>query len=183
MTTSSFGFEHSVNANVERQRPLEDGIKFKGQMKVEVIRDGKTIHEELFSNDVVDEGKTSILDSFFRNQAPPAQFYLGLLNDPATLAASDVMSSHAGWTEFTAYSEVTRPAWGTTAAAANSITNSTPATFTITGGATTIFGIFVPSENTKSGVTGILWSTAPFAGPIPVTGGDIIKISYTVNAV
>jgi hypothetical protein len=179
----SFGFEHSVNANIERQRPLDDGIKFKGRFKVEVIRDGKTIRTEYVNNDVVNEGKDKILDSFFRNQAPPAQFYLGLMNDPATLAAADVMAGHAGWTEFTAYSEATRPAWTTQAAASQSITNPTPATFTITGGAATINGIFVPSENTKSGATGILWSTAPFTGPIPVTGGDIIKISYTVNAV
>lgn len=179
----SFGFEHSVKANVERHRPLDDGIKFKGRFKVEVIRKGKVIQTEYCNNGVVDEGKDSILDSYFRNQAPPAQFFLGLLNDPATLDDTDVMTSHPGWTEFTAYSEPNRPAWATVAAINQSINNPTPATFSITGGAATLAGIFVPSNDTKSGTGGILWSTAPFTGTIPVTGGDIIKISYTVNAV
>ena len=132
---------------------------------------------------MTNEGKNGVLDSYFRNQAPPALWYLAFINNAgfSALAATDVMNSHAGWAEATGYTEATRPIWVTTAAASQSITNPTPATFSITS-LQTLKGIFTVSENTKSGVTGVLWATALFAGDIPVDNGDIIKISYSVNA-
>ncbi len=91
------------------------------------------------------------------------------------------MSSHAGWTEFTTYSDATRVAWTTVAAASESITNTTVSTFNINGSGT-VKGIFVTSVSTKSGTTGTLWSTAAFTSPVPVSNGDQLKITYTVNA-
>lgn len=154
-----------------------------GFFNIELIRDGKTIHEERIPNGVTNVGKDGILDSFFRNQAPPTNWYIGFINNAgfSAVADTDTMASHAGWAEFTTYSEATRPEWVTGAAASQSITNGTPATFNITGTAT-LQGVFITTDNTKSGVVGVLWATALFTGTIPVTNGDIIKITYTVNA-
>jgi hypothetical protein len=162
---------------------VKESIRPKGFFHVEQWRDGKLIHKEVAPNGVTNEGKDKILDAYFRNQTQPTQWYLGFIDNAgfSALADTDTMSSHAGWAEATGYSEATRPAWTTTAAASQSITNPTPATFNITGVAT-LKGIFVPSDNTKSGTTGDLWATALFAGNIPVDNGDIIKITYTVNA-
>jgi hypothetical protein len=97
------------------------------------------------------------------------------------LAASDTMGSHAGWTEFTSYSQANRVAWGPGAAGSQSITNGTPATFDITGSGT-VKGIFVANQNTKGGTTGTLWATALFPSDVPVVNTDQLKVTYTVNA-
>ena len=71
---------------------------------------------------------------------------------------------------------------GAEAAASQSISNSvTSADFNITASGT-IHGIFVTSDNTKSGTTGTLWSTAPFAAPLSVNNGDLLKVTYTLSA-
>lgn len=181
---SSFQFDHSHKVTVERNRKVKSGFRPHGFYHIEVIRDGKTIHKEVVPNGVTNEGKNSVLDSYFRNQAPPVQWFLSFIDNAGFSAlddANDVMNSHAGWAEATGYSEPNRPDWTTTAAAAQSITNPTPATFSITA-LQTLKGIFTVSNNVKSGVAGILWATALFAGDIPVDNGDIIKISYSVNA-
>lgn len=180
---SCFGFNQEVGACIERPRTLKDSFKPHGYFTIEVIRKDKTIHRELVPNGVTNEGKDTILDSFFRNQAQPALWYLGLIDNAGTpaLAAGDTMSSHAGWTEAVGYAEAVRPTWVTVAAASQSITNSVAATFTSNGSAT-LYGIFVPSDSAKSGTAGILWATAPFSAPIPIANLDVLKITYTVNA-
>lgn len=182
--SSSFGFGQNVNAQVERHRKFDDNIKFTGQFKVEVIRKGQVIQTEYFTNGVVNEGKDSILTSYFFNTAPPTTWFLAFIDNAGFSAlddANDTAASHTGWTEATGYSEPNRPTWVTTAAASQSITNPTPATFSITS-TQTLKGVFTISDNVKSGTTGVLWATALFSGDIPVTNGDIIKISYAVNA-
>jgi hypothetical protein len=155
----------------------------RGFFHVELIRDGKVIHKETAPNGVTNIGKDTILDSFFRNQAPPTTWYIGFIDQSGytAVADADTMSSHAGWTEFTTYSEGVRQTWVTVAAASQSISNTTLATFNITGSGT-LKGVFVADNSTKAGSTGTLWATALFAGDIPVSNTDIIKITYTVNA-
>lgn len=179
----SMGFNDKVGASLERQRKPSNPFKLAGRFKIEQWRDGKLFKTYEFDNGITNIGKNTILTSFFFNTAPPTTWYLGLIDNAGftALAPTDTMGSHAGWAESTVYSEVTRPAWVTAAAASQSITNSTPATFSITGTAT-LKGIFVPDENTKSGSTGTLWSTALFGGDIPVANLDILKITYSVNA-
>lgn len=178
---SNFKFSQKVIANSERGRGAESSFRPHGFFTVEVWRDGKLHHKEIAPNGVTNIGKNTVLDTYFRNQAPPTTWFLAFIDDPATLAAADTMASHAGWTESQGYTEGTRPAWVTVAAASQAITNSTPATFTINA-TDTLFGIFAVDESTKGGTTGVLWATAAFASPIPVINGDILKITYTVNA-
>lgn len=136
-----------------------------------------------FKNGVTNIGKNSQLDVLFNSGTQITAWYLGLVDDAGftAFAASDTMASHGGWVEFTTYTEGTRPQWSPDAAASEQITNSTPVNFNITGTAT-LQGIFVTSDNVKSGTTGTLWATASFAGTIPVANGDLLKITYTVTA-
>lgn len=115
-------------------------------------------------------------------------WYIGLYGAAASNnpAATDTMSSHAGWTENTTYSEATRPA-ATFAAATNAnpsvVTNSaSKAAFTING-TTTIGGAFLTSNNTKLGTTGTLFSAADFSAPgdRSVVSGDILNVTYTFS--
>ena len=139
-------------------------------------------------NLVVNVGLQYMAGSALTSTAQITTWYLGLYgaassNNPA---AGDTMSSHAGWTEVTDYSEATRPA-ATFAAATNAnpsvVTNTaSKAAFTING-TTTVGGAFLTSNNTKGGTTGTLFSAADFSAPgdRSVVSGDILNVTYTFS--
>lgn len=173
-----------VSASVERKRKLETGnVKFKGVYTVEVIRNGKTVHKQDYPNGVVNVGKDKILDVMFDGVTQITSWYLSLISDAGftALAAADTMGSHTGWVEFTGYSQATRPEWEPEAASGQVSTNATPVQFDVTSSGT-LKGGFLTSEDTKSGTTGTLWGTALFTGDIPVVNGDVVKITYSVQA-
>ena len=155
----------------------------RGRFHVEHVRSGEVIGKYEMPNGIVNEGLNSILDIMFHATTQIATWYIGLVDNAGftAFAASDIMSSHTGWSESVAYSDATRIEWTEGAAATQSITNSTPVTFNINAGAT-IKGIFVTSGSAKSGTTGTLWSTAAFASNVTVVNGDQLKVTYTVNA-
>lgn len=139
-------------------------------------------------NLVVNVGLQDMNTKYFSGSSYTAAWYIGLYGAGAsnTPAASDTMSSHAGWTEVTAYSQSTRPActFGTaTTADPSVITNSaSPATFSING-TTTVGGAFLTSNNTKGGTTGILFSASDFQSPgdRSVVNGDTLTVTYTFS--
>lgn len=139
-------------------------------------------------NLVVNGGLQDMNSKYFTGSAYTAAWYLGLYGAGSTNnpAAGDTMSSHAGWTEVTAYSQSTRPActFGTPTTANPSVaTNSaSPATFSINA-TTTVGGAFLTSNNTKSGTTGTLYSAADFSSPgdRAVVSGDTLSVTYTLS--
>ena len=133
-------------------------------------------------NGIVDVGLNDILDVAFHVGSQITAWFIGLVDNSgfSAFADADTMASHAGWNEFTTYSEATRVAWAEDAPASRSITNTTSSDFSITGTGT-IKGIFLISNNTKSGTTGTLWATAAFASNVAVVNGDSLKITYTVS--
>lgn len=133
-------------------------------------------------NGVVDEGIEYLLDAGFNGGSAISTWYMGLIDNSgfSALANADTMSSHSGWSESTAYSEGTRPEWTAGAAASRQVTNSTSVDFSINA-TVTIKGIFVTSDNTKSGTTGTLWSTAAFGTNASAESGDTLKVTYTVS--
>jgi hypothetical protein len=184
---TNLNFDQSVGALLEKLRK-PDPSKFspKGKFVVEhTDKDGnlKGVYE--FNNDIVNEGRNDILGVYFHSDSQTAStsWFIGLISNSgySALANTDTMASHAGWTEFTGYSQSTRVAWGPGAASSQSITNGTPATFDINATGT-VKGIFITSNSTKGGTTGKLWATALFTADVPVTSGDQLKVTYTVNA-
>lgn len=133
-------------------------------------------------NGIVDVGLNDILDVAFHAGSQITAWFIGLVDNSgfSAFADADTMGSHAGWNEFTTYSEATRVAWAEDVPASRSITNTTSSDFSITGTGT-IKGIFLTSNNTKSGTTGTLWATAAFASNVAVVNGDSLKITYTVS--
>jgi len=163
-----------------------NSFSLRGQFSIEHTDSaGNIIGQYEFPNGITDEGKDHILDAEFNDgtQVANASWYIGLidLSGFTALADADTMASHSGWNEFTSYSEATRVAWGSGAAASQSTTNASPATFNINGSGT-VKGVFVPTNSTKSGTSGTLWATALFAADVPVSNGDQLKITYTVSA-
>lgn len=139
-------------------------------------------------NLVVNVGLQDMNAKYFTGSSYTATWYLGLYGAGAsnTPAASDTMSSHAGWTEVVPYSNATRPVctFGTPTTANPSVaTNSaSPASFSINATAT-VGGAFLTSDNTKNGTTGILYSAADFGAPgdRSVASGDVLTVTYTLS--
>ena len=178
-----------VGSTVVSNGGAQDGLSAKGQYKVVCHdKDGNLKWEAITDNLVVNVGLQDMNAKYFTGSAYTAAFYLGLYgaassNNPA---ASDTMSSHAGWTEVTAYSQSTRPActFGTPTTANPSVaTNSaSAATFSING-STTVGGAFLTTNNTKGGTTGTLFSAADFQSPgdRSVVNGDTLTVTYTFS--
>lgn len=121
----------------------------------------------------------AILDKVF-NTDP---LYMGLVDltnftgfDPTT----DTMSSHAGWQEFTSYSETTRPLWVPTDPLDTypaSINNPMATTFTPTA-AGQVYGVFLCDNATKGGTTGQLYGPYFFQ----LGGRNTVALApFTVN--
>lgn len=151
-------------------------------------KDGNLKWEAKEHNLVVNEGLQYMNAKTFTGSSYTAAWYLGLYGAGAsnTPAATDTMSSHAGWTEVTAYSQSTRPAcnFGTPTTADPSVaTNSaSAATFSINA-TTTVGGAFLTTDNTKGGTTGTLFSAADFQSPgdRSVVSGDTLSVTYTFS--
>ena len=179
----------AVTSAVTKQDGMKEGLKGGGVFEV-VCRDkdGNVKWTAQRHNLVVSVGLQGMNAKYFSGSSYTAAWYLGLYGAGASNnpAASDTMSSHAGWSEDSNYSEATRPActFGTaTTADPSVITNSaSPATFSINT-STTIGGAFLVSNNTKGGTSGVLFSAADFASPgdRSVVSGDTINVTYTFS--
>jgi hypothetical protein len=172
-----------VIQNTVRGRVTDDMFKPRGKFIVEHIRDGVVIGTYEFPNGITNEGKNTIFDVMFNSATQITTWYIGLvsLSGFSALADADTLASHAGWTEFTGYTQANRVTWGSGASASQVVTNSTPATFDMNATGT-VKGIFIASNNTKGGTTGKLWATALFTADVPVVSADQLKITYTLNA-
>lgn len=178
-----------VGSTVVANGGAQDALSAKGYYTVVCHdKDGNFKWEARSDNLVVNVGLQDMNAKYFTGSTYTAAFYLGLYGAAASNnpAASDTMSSHAGWTEVTAYSQATRPAcsFGTPTTANPSVaTNSaSPATFSING-TTTVGGAFLTTNNTKGGTTGTLFSAADFQSPgdRAVVNGDTLTVTYTFS--
>jgi len=124
-----------------------------------------------------------ILDTEFAAGSQVATWYIGLVDNSgwSAFADADTLSSHAGWTESTNYTEANRVEWDEDAASSRSISNSSTANFSLNATGN-LKGIFVTSNNVKStGNTGTLWSTAAFSSVVATSNGDTLKVTYTIS--
>lgn len=166
-----------------------EGAKATGKYFIECYdKDGNLKWTDESKNLVVNVGLQYMAGVALTSTAQITTWYVGLYGAASTNnpAAGDTMSSHAGWTEVTAYSESTRVA-ATFAAATNAnpsvVTNSaSKAVFTING-TTTVGGAFLTSGSAKSGTAGTLFSAADFSSPgdRSVVSGDILNVTYTFS--
>lgn len=167
-----------------------EGVKATGRFVIECYdKDGKLKWVDDSKNLVVNVGLQYMAGTALDGStARITSWYLGLYgaassNNPA---AGDTMSSHAGWTEVTDYTEATRPAAtfvAATTANPSVVTNSaSKAQFTMNA-TTTVGGAFLTSNNTKGGTTGTLFSAKDFNSPgdRSVVSGDVVLVTYTFS--
>jgi hypothetical protein len=157
-------------------------IEFKNVYTFECYdKEGKLKWREETPNAVVNVGLDDVLNQYFKGSAYTAAHYVGL-KGTGTIAAADTMSSHAGWTEITGYSEGTREALTLGTVSSQSVDNSaSKASFSITGTAT-VAGAFVTTNSTKGGTTGTLYGAADFGASRSVENGDTLNVTVTLTA-
>ena len=175
-----------VNAGVEANKKAGENMSAKGRFIVECFdKDGNLKWREDNDNLVVNVGLQDMNTKYFSGSAYTAAWYVGLYGAGAsnTPAAGDTMSSHAGWTENTSYSNATRPqaVFGTaTTANPSVISNSASVAVFNIDGTTTVGGAFLVSNSTKGGSTGTLFSASDFQSPgdRSVVNGDTLNVTY-----
>ena len=169
---------------------FNEGLKATGKFLIECYdKDGKLKWTDESKNLVVNVGLQYMAGTALDGStARITSWYLGLYgaassNNPA---AGDTMSSHAGWTEVTDYTEATRPAAtfvAATTANPSVVTNSaSKAQFTMNA-TVTVGGAFLTSNNTKGGTSGTLFSAKDFSAPGDrnVVSGDVVLVTYTFS--
>jgi hypothetical protein len=118
-----------------------------------------------FSNTTMNAGLTDMLAVNFDAGTQKTQWYIVPINNSPTpsIVAGDTAASHAGWAEATTYSESTRQQYNPTCS--NKVMTNTASAATITAsGSLTVYGVFLISDNTKSGSSGMLAAAAAFTG-------------------
>lgn len=143
--------------------------------------DGALKWREEVTNTVFDAGANDLLSKYFKGSAYTAAWYVGLTTG-TTFAQQDTAASHAGWSEFTAYSQSTRPAWTGGTPTGRSVDNSAAqATFSINGAGGTVAGAFLNSNSAISGTTGILYGAAALSASRTLASGDTLNITVTLS--
>lgn len=140
-----------------------------------LIRAGEVVDSWTSTNLVLTGGKNDLLDKYFKGSGYTATWYLALKGS-GTIAAGDVWTSHAGWSEVTPYAG-NRPTitWGTTSAGSNT---ATQVAISINATAT-VAGACLSSVNT--GTSGILYACTDFAAARSVVSGDTLQVTPTVT--
>lgn len=193
------GFGDSAVATLQANAVNAETVGIEGHYVVE-CRDaqGNLKWAEEFPNLVNAAGKQLMLDTLLGGSSYSVTGpYLGLISGASpTFSASDTMSSHGGWTEFTNYTVGGSAVRGTAVFAAASSTGTTPSnvttaaataiTYTITGGGGTVGGCFLVlgsgASSTQSNTGGTLYSAGAFTTAKVTTAGDTVSVTYSTTA-
>ena len=193
------GFGDSMVATLATNVTDRETVGIEGSYHIE-CRDatGNLKWEESFLNLVNAVGKQLMLDTLLRGSAYTVVGpFLGLIATTSpTFAASDTMTSHAGWTEYINYTVGGSAVRGTAVFAASTSTGTTPSnvttsaataiTYTITGAGGNVTGCFLVTGtgavNTQSSTAGTLYSAGAFSSAKAVVAGDTVAVTYSTTA-
>jgi len=160
-----------------------ESVNATGRYEVKCLdANGNLKWEDEIANLVVTVGKANLLNVYLASSTQTTTWYLGLIDGATspTYLDANTMSSHAGWTESTAYSNVTRPQATFGTPTSTSSISSSQTTFNIDATAT-IAGAFLVNNSTKGGTTGTLYSAGSFAVSRAVISGDSLLVTYTAS--
>lgn len=158
--------------------------KSRGRYIVEAHNaEGELLWREIIDNMIVTAGLNYAVGVALAATTQITSWFVMLVSGTPTLAAGDTMSSHAGWTEVTGYSESTRQAWTPGAVSGGAVSNSASKAVITANSSITIGGVALTSVNTKSGTTGTLFSEVAFAANRSLVSGDTLTIQYDFSQV
>ena len=193
------GFGDNAQATLQANVTVPEGMGIEGYYHV-VCRDaeGNVKWEDQFPNLVVAVGKQLMLDTLLSGTSyTTVGPFLGLISGSgSTYSASDTMTSHAGWTEFTNYTVGGSAVRGTASFGSATSAGSTPTnvttktataiTYTITGAGGTVGGCFLVTgsgaSSTQGNTSGTLYSAGSFSTAKITTAGDTVSVTYSTTA-
>jgi len=200
MLKESQGFGDQAVISLGANAISNESVGIEGHYVVE-CRDanGNLKWEEQFPNLVNAIGKQLLLNTLLTTSGTYTTVgpFLGLISGASpTFAASDTMTSHAGWTEFTAYTVTGSAVRGTavfgtatsTGTSPSNVTTSTATaiTYTITGAGGTVGGCFLTTgsgaTSTLGNTGGTLYSAGAFSVAKVTTAGDTVSVTYSTTA-
>lgn len=133
---------------------------------------------------VTTEGLNNFLDTYIGDLSKVNTWYVGLVSVTSFtgFAITDTMASHAGWTEYTDYSETTRPILALGDPSAGVMNNPITIDFTPNNDVSVV-GYFITSVATKGAATGYLPIQGYFAeGTSAFKAGNLSKFTFTITA-
>lgn len=140
---------------------------------------------EMSPNVIVNGARTVIGGIVWAATSKFAGIFMGLISGTPTPAATDTISSHAGWTEITDYDEAVRETFVLAAVGSpGDVDNSaSPAEFNWTSGAgAAVGGVMVATVNTKGESASQLIAAAAFSGGNVTPGaGQFLQVTYGYN--
>jgi hypothetical protein len=167
--------------NTLTEGQVEEFLKlFRGHYRVECLdKDGNPKWLEEYDNLVTNEGRTDILEKYFKGSAYTAAWFVGFKGALTGQAAGDTLASHAGWTEVNPQGANRQALTFNTAASQSIATGQFNVSITATG-PTDVGGAFVATAQTGS--SGKLWSVGDFSQLRSVVAGDTLQVSVTFNS-
>lgn len=163
---------------------MKELIELRGRFDCKVFNaDGSFDREFSFDNGATTVGLNHMLATEFVAGGQATTWFGGLIDGTSTptLAATDTMSSHAGWTENIQYTGGVRATWTPGTPSGGLTVNASPMNFTMTGNVT-IAGAFLSTGSALSGTSGTLFSTGLGSTPQVLTISQILQITYTIQA-
>jgi len=201
MIKETGGYGDSAIATLNTGASANELLGIEGFYRVECRdKDGNLKWEESFPNLVNEVGKELMFNTLLRTSGTYTTVgpFLGLIGGatPTFGTGTDTQTSHAGWTEFTAYTVGGSAVRGTAVFGAASSAGSTPTnvttctataiTYTITGVGGTVSGCFLVTGSgasaTQSNTGGVLYSAGAFAVAKVTTAGDTVAVTYSTTA-
>ena len=194
---STFG--DSAVATMQTSAAGSEVLGMEGSYHV-VCRDsqGNIKWEEDIENLIVAVGKQLMLDTLLKGASYSVTGpFLGLISGSSnTFAATDTLTSHPGWNEFTNYTVGGSAVRGTAVFASSTSSGTSPSnvttssassiTYTITGAGGTVGGCFLVlgsgASSTQGSSTGTLYSAGAFSVPKTTTAGDTVSVTYNTTA-
>ena len=129
-------------------------------------------------NLVVNQGLDSLLGSTLAAWTQVQTWSVLVTSGHPTAAAGDTGASHAGWDEFTGYSEAIRQQWLEGAVSGQSVTNSNSKAVLSINAAGSIGGAGLISVNSKGTAGGSLYAVGSFSLKT-LSSGDTLQVQAT----
>jgi len=158
------------------------GIGFGGVFTVKHYnRHGDLTWTSVMPNVVVATGRRYANNGALAASAQISTWYVGLMIGTPTIVSGNTASNHAGWTEFTNYSEATRVSYTALGSLDQVGNNASKGSFAIAESATDIGGAYIVSNNSKAGSAGTLFAGASFSANKTAGASDTITVEYTAS--
>lgn len=135
--------------------------------------------KRIVHNTIANEGHVAVLDSLLNGAGGAGDLYISLIDDAVGNPTRFQTLADKNWTEFTNYTETTRPVWNRDTVSGQSVPNQecVPTIFTVAADIS-LLGFFITDTNTKGDTVGKFLAFSETA-PTPLFQHDRLFLEYS----